>query len=204
MKSGIIVVVLLLFLSANAPAQPRAGDVYREYSQHVGGRNWRVTDPNVQNARAKKNLPNPVLTVHIGDLDKAIRAEALIDRWGGHTKTYDHKIRFNKNSWIDIPGLQTTPSGHESEMYHYQDNPIVEIPLNHLKEVKALPEWMSWVLIAVSMSTEMVFIMSIIEITINQNVGNQPLLIIILVLRLDFPIESYGTVVGYRIRWKRV
>lgn len=134
MISGFIFVLLLLFLNGNALARPRAGDVYCEYSQHVGSRDWRVTDPNVQNVRAKRNLPNPVLTVHIGDLGEATRAEVLIDRWGGHTKTYDHKIRFNKNRWIGIPGLQTTPTGHEPQMYYYQDNPIVEIPLNHLKE----------------------------------------------------------------------
>lgn len=132
----LIIFLNLFFLLTAIPAlaQPEAGDVYREYSKHVGSDDWRVTDPNVEVEKAKLRLPNPVHHIHIDDLDMAINAEVLIDRWGGHVRTYDHQIRFNQNDWIQIPGLKTTPQGHEPEMYCYQDNPIIEIPLDHLKQ----------------------------------------------------------------------
>jgi hypothetical protein len=116
--------------------QPRSGDIYREYSRTMGqtNHNWRVTDPNVRDERAFKHLPNAVLHIDIGDLKDAVRAEALIDRWGGHPGTSNKKIRFNENPWIQIPELKTTPAGQEPDRFVYQDNPIINIPLNHLKE----------------------------------------------------------------------
>ncbi|MGD8240478.1 MAG: Ig-like domain-containing protein, partial [Armatimonadota bacterium] len=67
-------------------------------------------------------------------LSDAVRAQALIDRWGGHPGTSEKKLRFNGNPWIDLPELTTTPAGHEPTAYMYQDNPIVHVPLGHLRE----------------------------------------------------------------------
>jgi len=127
-----------MFLIGNATlfAQPRPGDIYREYSRTMGqtNQNWRVTDPNVKDKRAWQFLPNAVLHIKIDDLKGAIRAEALIDRWGAHPGTSNKKIRFNGKPWILLPELKTTPKGVEPEKYVYQDNPIIEIPLSDLKE----------------------------------------------------------------------
>lgn len=114
---------------------PQPGDIYREYAVKLKvGDNWRVTDPNASHKGAKAFLPNPVLTISIDDLSDAVRAEALIDRWGGHPGTSEKKIRFNGNEWIELPELTTTPAGHEPLVYMSQDNPIVEVPLSHLRE----------------------------------------------------------------------
>jgi hypothetical protein len=114
---------------------PRPGDVYREYAVKLkGGNNWRVTDPKAAHPGAQAFLPNPVLTVEIDDLEGAARAEAVIDRWGGHPGTSEKRMRFNGNDWIDLPELATTPAGHEPLGYMYQDNPIIQIPLDHLQE----------------------------------------------------------------------
>ncbi len=129
------ILVFFFALVARAEAAPRPGEIYREYAQHMGGNiDWRVTDPNARTSGAAEFLPNPVLHLNIGDLKDAVKAEALIDRWGGHTRTSEKQIRFNDNDWILVPELQTTPAGHHPSKYYSQDNPVVEIPLSHLHE----------------------------------------------------------------------
>lgn len=136
-SAAITAVIVLTLKPVSAPADesgPKPGDVYREYSTHNGGGgDWRVTDPKAKNPGAKKFLPNPVLSIRIDDPRDAIRAEALLDRWGGHTGTTPKQIRFSGNDWITLPELATTPRGRRPEMYYSQDNPVVEIPLKHLK-----------------------------------------------------------------------
>jgi hypothetical protein len=107
--------------------------LYREFAVHNGGnRDWRVHDPNAKAEGARQFLPNPVLAISIGDLTGAIRAEALLDRWGGHLRTADRRIRFNENAWLDIPTLTTTPGGR-ADYFYFQDNPVIDVPLGHLK-----------------------------------------------------------------------
>ncbi len=119
----------------NTNASVTPGSVYREYATHnVGGINWRVTDPDATAEGAKEFLPNPILSIEVDDLKGAIRAEALLDRWGGHLKTTDKQIRFNGNDWIRVPEISTTPSS--AEYYYSQDNPVVEVPLHQLHEGK--------------------------------------------------------------------
>lgn len=114
---------------------PKPGDVYREYRVDNGGNlAWRVTDPNAKAEGAQQFLPNPILAMDIGDLEHAIRAEAVLDRWGGHAGTADKRIRFNSGEWLTLPELTTTPVGHAPERYHSQDNPVFAIPLEHLVE----------------------------------------------------------------------
>ena len=118
---------------SDATRGPKPGDVYREFAIHNGGnRNWRVHDPNARAEGAKQFLPNPVLTISVDDLQGAIRAEALLDRWGGHIKTADRKIRFNENAWLDVPTLTTPPEGR-ADYYYFEDNPVIDVPLSHLK-----------------------------------------------------------------------
>ena len=110
------------------------GTATREYAVDLKLRNnWRVTDPNAPHAGAKAFLPNPVLAMYLPDLSGATGAELLNDRWGGHPGTVDKRIRFNGNDWIDLPELTTTPEGHHPTCFMSEDNPVVPIPLNHLK-----------------------------------------------------------------------
>jgi hypothetical protein len=112
---------------------PRPGDVYREFILNLKtGDNWRVTDPDALASGALDFLPNPVMTIRINDLDGAIRAEALMDIWGGHTGTTGKKFRFNGNAWIDIPDHPTIPVS--PECYNSEFNYITEVPLGHLQE----------------------------------------------------------------------
>lgn len=126
----------LLFLMAPlaaAPRGPQAGEVYREYASHQGGDDWRVTNPEVSRERAHKHLPNPILNLSIRSLEGAVRAEAVLDRWGGHANTKRPQIRFNGNEWLDVPPPLNAPGNGDHERYYFQDNPVIRVPLEHLE-----------------------------------------------------------------------
>lgn len=98
---------------------------------------WRVTDPNAtysgnSSEGPSKYLPNPKLEIPDVVVTNAVRAEAIIDRWGGHTGTSGHQMRFNNMEWLPIPiWLEGAPIN--PEWYNFQDNPLVPVPLNNLK-----------------------------------------------------------------------
>lgn len=126
-----------------AQSKPQPGDLYREYSLHNGGNlNWRVTDPQAVNKfeRASQFLPNPRLELTVEDLEHAIRAEAMLDRWGGHRGTVRKRIRFNGNDWIVVPEIQNTPDGIRPEHLMFQDNPVVDVPLEHFRKGQNIVE----------------------------------------------------------------
>jgi len=111
------------------------GSIYKEYILNIaeeGSDDWRVTSPDATDPGALVHLPNPVMDISIEDLDGAVKAEMLINRWGGHSGTSGKKIRFNNKPWIYLPEPQTTPTTPQN--YMYQDNPVIEIPLSHLHE----------------------------------------------------------------------
>jgi hypothetical protein len=111
----------------------RPGDVYREYAVNLKNGNWwRVTDPDAGDPRAAEFLPNPVLEINVDDLEGAVRAEVLMDIWGGHAGTTGKKFRFNDNAWIDVPNVPTIPRRPECYMTEY--NVILDLPLRYLKE----------------------------------------------------------------------
>lgn len=119
---------------AVALASPPPGSIYREYSiGNLGDRDWRVTDPEARHEGARKFLPNPVLRLEIGDLDQAIRAEAVLVRWGGHPGTSRKRFRINGGPWIAIPEPGTVAAPLRPECVMYQDNPVAALPLEYLK-----------------------------------------------------------------------
>jgi hypothetical protein len=126
----IIFTVFLYWLPAWSGIQP--GEIYREYSVNMrSGDKWRVTDPNAEHPDAANFLPNPVLSINIDDLDKSVRAEVLLDIWGGHIGTTGRKFSFNNQEWIDIP-LPST--GTNLDCYITQFNVTIDLPLEDLVE----------------------------------------------------------------------
>jgi len=138
--------VLLVFVAGlpiSAMAQfisggPKPGDVYKEYvlTLKQGKKTWRVTDPNASHPGSPGNspsdyLPNEVHSFNIDDYANVERAEIVIDVWGGHVGTTGKKIKFNNNSWITIPELNTTPGS--GQCYAQQLNYTISIPVSHLK-----------------------------------------------------------------------
>ena len=123
--------------SALGQSGPEPGDIYREYARHNSGdKDWRVTDTKATERfpRANVFLPNPRHQINIDDLKHAVRAEAILDRWGGHRGTINKRLRFNDHDWITVPEISTAPSGVRPEMLMFQDNPVVAIPLQDLVE----------------------------------------------------------------------
>lgn len=113
-----------------------AGSIYREFALHADGERWRVTDEDAVKKfpRAAAFLPNPLHELSDVGLEHAIAAEVLLDRWGGHVGTINKRIRFNENEWINVPEIQNTPEDIEPTQLMFQDNPVVAVPLKHLRE----------------------------------------------------------------------
>ncbi len=112
---------------------PQPGDIYCEYAVNLKNGNWwRVTDPDAGHSGAADFLPNPVLEINIDDLEGAVRAEILMDIWGGHAGTSGKKFRFNDKAWMDVPKVPTIPQ--RSECYMTEYNVILDLPLRYLKE----------------------------------------------------------------------
>lgn len=129
----VVCFLLLAIVGRTAPAGPQPGDVYREFAAHQGGDDWRVTNPDAADPRPQRHLPNPVLRLSIGRLEGAVRAEAVLDRWSGHIKTRDPRLRFNGNDWLNVPPPLVPPGDGDHEMYYFQDNPVIPVPLEHLQ-----------------------------------------------------------------------
>ena len=139
-----VLLLLLVAIPSAGHAQfllsPQPGDVYKEFARVMTGDDWRVTDPNINlnvYPQAAPFLPNPTLSLSIDDLSGATRAEAVINIWGGHVGTTGKKIRFNGNSWIDIPEFGSgngIPSGHDGFNYITQADVVIPIPLGHLNQ----------------------------------------------------------------------
>jgi len=117
------------------------GDIFREYRWNgpwriidCPYRNWqRVTDPQTNHEGARKYLPNPVNTIHIDDLQDAVRAECCLEQWGGHAGTSDKRIRINGREWIEIPE-SSLMGPKRPESYQYMRYPVVPIPLDQLRQ----------------------------------------------------------------------
>jgi hypothetical protein len=116
---------------------PQAGDVYKEYTINLPRNNtsWRVTDPNASYEGVPGNspsdfLPNPTHNFSIDDYSGVERVEIVIDVWGGHVGTTGKKIRFNGNSWISIPEINTTPTS--GQCYTQQVTYVLNVPITDL------------------------------------------------------------------------
>jgi len=116
--------------------QPPSGSVYREYIRLMNdsdSREYIVIDEN----SSYMETPNPDISMTIGDLSGATRAEAVITLWGGHIGTTDKRFRFNGNPWMSIPELNSSngiPSGHQGYNYMQQEIVVLDVPLSYLKE----------------------------------------------------------------------
>ncbi len=119
--------------------------IYKEFKIVNTGSNraWRVTGEDAAAADAQKFLPNPILDISVDDLENAIRAEVMLDMWGGHDGTQNKRVRINGNEWINIPAPRfalppdnpaTGVNESDPMRYLYQMNPIMDIPLAQLKQ----------------------------------------------------------------------
>ena len=140
--------MLLLGLYLQSPeviAQPKPGDVYREYRWHptpdskgrANSRLQRVTGPDATLDRAKAFLPNLVNSLRVDDLQHAIRAEMSLEVLNVHPGTKGHRVRLNGGNWLNIPFSPLVPGnsgkGQPALEYHTMQYPVVPVSLASLK-----------------------------------------------------------------------
>ena len=134
-----------LFLATTALAQPKPGDVYREYRWHptpdpqgrANSRLQRVTGPDATHPGAKVFLPNLVNSLQVNDFEHAIRAEMSLEVLNVHPGTQGHKVRLNGGDWLPIPFSPLVPGnsgkGLPALEYHTMQYPVVPVSLDSLK-----------------------------------------------------------------------
>jgi hypothetical protein len=131
-----LLMVAMVLAAATGPGEaasgPQPGDVYREFGQVMLDNTWRVVDPNTPQEAARVDLPNPVHPISVTDLTGAVRAELVIDFWGGHYRTSQKRVRLNGQAWLPVPELATTPGRQLPSSFMQQWNPVIEVPLSHL------------------------------------------------------------------------
>lgn len=125
--------LLVGLISSSVLALPEPGEVYREYTTSNNGNNWRVTNPTATDPGAVAFLPNPILNTPSLDLTHAVRAEAVLDVWGGHVRTINRQLRFNGNDWLDVPRPLLPGTATVESFYYTQHNPTIAVPLAHLQ-----------------------------------------------------------------------
>jgi hypothetical protein len=104
---------------------PEPGDIFREY---VGLREGFFTacppEGTLEHCSgiASRNIS-------IDDLDQAVKAEVIVEFWGGHIGTSDQRFRVNGNDWVMMPTPVNTPTNKPYCYYRTIRGPAVSVPL---------------------------------------------------------------------------
>jgi len=131
---------LWLAAAGNSLAQPRPGDVFREFTFNYGKSKTthfaeldpdcpRKKQPDFAMAKMAHMVPKSITL----DLDKAARAELSVEYWGGHIGTSNQKFRVNDHDWIALPQPEGAPG--DPRCYHRTllGNNAAPIPLEQLQ-----------------------------------------------------------------------
>jgi hypothetical protein len=122
-------ILLFLAISPRTAAQPKPGDIFREY--HYTSDTIIEFDPGSKQqdpkALLRRSISQRQRSLDIWDLEDATRAEISLEFWGGHPGTSGQKLRINDREWIDIPQIQGTPG--DPRCFHRYLPGTVHIPL---------------------------------------------------------------------------
>jgi hypothetical protein len=125
-----VIVVLVAASLSPVAAQPKPGDIFREY--HYTSDTIIEFDPasKQQDPKAllRRSISQRRRSLDIWDLEDATRAEVSLEFWGGHPGTSGQKLRVNDGDWIDIPQIQGTPG--DPRCFHRYLPGTVHIPLS--------------------------------------------------------------------------
>jgi hypothetical protein len=133
-----------LFSFVLISAQPKPGDVFREYmwfkedgdaggALRVGGKEG-TTDWNTQ-IIGDYWITDEIVLNHDLDLEDALKAEVNIEKILCHDGTYGLGIQINDHDWIAIPESENIPVPQKAYQHHIY--PTISIPLAHLKPGKS-------------------------------------------------------------------
>jgi hypothetical protein len=126
---------LFLFLAAlPALADPRPGDVYREFVYRT---RFGEVDPAAKREgidHMLKSAMSPRM-LEIGSLNGVERAEVSVEYWGGHIGTSEQKFKINGGDWYRIAQPQNTGPAKPVECYQRTmlGRATTEIPVSELK-----------------------------------------------------------------------
>jgi hypothetical protein len=113
---------------------PRPGDIFRNY--HYTAETIIELEPGTASPHPKvakrKLVSGRARAVDIWDLEDAVRAEVVLEYWGGHVGTSDHKLRVNRGAWIAIPQIEGTPTDPLRTMRNLMGSTAIPIPLEQI------------------------------------------------------------------------
>jgi hypothetical protein len=116
-------------------ADPRPGDVFREY--HYTAETIIEFDPGSkqQNPKAllRRSISGRERSVDIWDLEDAERAEVSLEFWGGHPGTSGQEFRVNGGDFLAIPQIAGTAGDPRCYFRTLPGTIAVPLPLNSLK-----------------------------------------------------------------------
>lgn len=122
----------------SSSANPKPGDVFREYHMTGGGSNghedmlWADEFVYISHHTGEKSTKGDRSFENI-DLENAVKAEFVAGYWGGHIGSENRRVVFNDNPGINLPLIKNTPNRPEC-YFSQQCQAACEIPLDYLKQ----------------------------------------------------------------------
>lgn len=130
--------LLLLMKASIVKAEPKPGDVFREYHITGGGSNgekdaeWADEFVFISHHTGEKSTKGDRLFSNI-DLQHAIKAEFVASYWGGHIGSANRSVVFNDKPAVQLPLIKNTPTRPEC-YFSQQSQASCEIPLDYLQQ----------------------------------------------------------------------
>ncbi|MGC9342746.1 MAG: hypothetical protein ACP5E3_08605, partial [Bacteroidales bacterium] len=119
-------------------ANPKPGDVFREYHLTGGGSNgdeqnkWLDEFVYVSHHTGEKGSNGNRILEGI-DIQNALRAEFVASYWGGHLGSANKRVVFNDNPGVNLPLIKNTPT--QPLCYFFQQSQAAcDIPLEYLEQ----------------------------------------------------------------------
>jgi len=120
---GIVIVhAMLLLLPFSLNASPEPGDVFREYTWKPKGTYHVLTQQQ-----------EPVDLGREFDLDRAVRAETVMEIGNAHLGFADFHIRVNGGEWRRLAFPKLGPQQPSPARWFFQWQPVVSLPLSELR-----------------------------------------------------------------------
>lgn len=142
MANNLRVIISLSIICIQLSAQPKPGDVFREYVWlptmvgeegkflRVGGRfDYKIYEDHFS---ADNHQDGYIPLMQDVDLKKAIKAEVVIEKLGSHEDTKNLRVSWNRNPSVIFPTARGIPEPESDYMFH--NYPTIEIPLDQLKD----------------------------------------------------------------------
>jgi len=115
-------------------AQPQPGDIFREY--HYTSETIVELDPDSKRTDPRllkrRQVSHRKRSMDIWDLEDAVKAEMVLELWGGHVGTSGHRFKVNEGDWIPIPQLAGTLTDPHCYFRNQLGSVIISMPLEQL------------------------------------------------------------------------